>query len=439
MMRKKDTFTLITPIPGFIPRQLAIDILHSHSEVITLNPLVLEHKPIAAPNNAETDEYYSTWYEITERVTFIPGIGKMGASIIKFNGCFHDMPWGLQTHIYAPMNVDLRNTYRIAGNQPGFEAPEVPEIGLKALGAPADGLYLREDIEIKCNVTVIGFVKSQLKKAGGEMVQRIIKKAELLDAGVLQAMISDGKLKTVNPADRRNTIKSPLPSPMSLHYSPSISGTPPPNHPLNSPQIPYQIPRPQSVNHGQQHYSRPSTASSQHQSGYNPYPAPFGHGTPNAPVEMPASEPQHQPYQQQYQQHHQQQFSQQQQQQYAQQQQQAPNNRESTMSNTSQPSQFQVSPDPNTGKWSPPGSRPVSTVSSVGGMQSPGLDSKFSSSLAPHQETHEEHRDGTLNKLDPRNQQNPHTPYNPADYAKVGPAQPQYGRGQLSQRYNYTQ
>ena len=60
MFRKKDTFTVITPIPGFIPRQLAIDILHSHSEVITLNPLVLEHKAIKAPNNAETDEYYST-------------------------------------------------------------------------------------------------------------------------------------------------------------------------------------------------------------------------------------------------------------------------------------------------------------------------------------------------------------------------------------------
>ncbi|EGS21727.1 uncharacterized protein CTHT_0035940 [Thermochaetoides thermophila DSM 1495] len=219
MLRKKENFTIITPIPGFIPRQLAIDILHSHSEVITLNPLVIDHKPIPAPSNAETDEYYSTWYEITERIQFVPGLGKIGSSTIKFNGCFHDMPWGLQTHIYAPMHVDLRNTYRICGNQPGVEPPEVPEIGLRALGAPADGLYLREDIEIRCNVTVMSFVKSQLKKAGGEMVKRIIKKAELLDAGVLQAMIEDGKLRTINPADRTHLPNSRWKCPGDFYYT----------------------------------------------------------------------------------------------------------------------------------------------------------------------------------------------------------------------------
>ncbi|EEY16581.1 conserved hypothetical protein [Verticillium alfalfae VaMs.102] len=68
MLRKKEVYTTITPIPGFIPRQLAIDILHSHSEVITLNPLVIDHKPIQAPRDAASDEYYSTWYEITERM-----------------------------------------------------------------------------------------------------------------------------------------------------------------------------------------------------------------------------------------------------------------------------------------------------------------------------------------------------------------------------------
>ncbi|KAK3323866.1 hypothetical protein B0T19DRAFT_215569 [Cercophora scortea] len=460
MLRRKDTFTVITPIPGFIPRQLAIDILHSHSEVITLNPLVLDHRPIAAPQNAETDEYYSTWYEITERITFMPGIGKMGASIIKFNGCFHDMPWGLQTHIYAPMNVDLRNKYRIAGNQPGIEPPEIPEIGAKASGIPADGLYLREDIEIKCNLTVLSFVKAQLKKAGGEMVQRIIKKAELLDAGVLQAMLQDGKLKTVNPADRRNTIRSNLPSPIGIYHSGTASapGTPPP---LHSPQLPYQIPRPQSVT---QSY-RPGTAGSHAgshpgspgPSGHSAVPAAFGYGTPGGPMELPASEPahnnhfavempgdfyhapaQHQPPQPS-------QPSPKATPSY-------PVNRDSTVSAMSQ-----GSPDPSqNGQWT---TRPISLASNASGFQSPGLDKNFSSGLAPHKETTEEHREEALKQLDPRaqHQQPPsHSPYNPADYAKVGVAykqakaqtkphsppatQTQYGQGQLAQRYtNYTQ
>lgn len=217
MLRRKDVFTTITPIPGFIPRQLAIDILHSHSEVITLNPLVLEHKPIPAPRYAAADEYYSTWYEINERIQYIPGVGKMGSGKISFDGCFHDTSYGLQTHIYAPMGVDVRNTYRIGGNQPGVEAPEPREIGMDELGVPADGLYLREDIEIKCNIAVVGFVKSQQKAASKEMVRRIIKKAELLDAGVLKAMIYEGKLKTINPNDL---------SGQAVHGGGSAPGTP---------------------------------------------------------------------------------------------------------------------------------------------------------------------------------------------------------------------
>ncbi|KAL8377265.1 hypothetical protein RB595_008106 [Gaeumannomyces hyphopodioides] len=261
MLKKKEVYTTITPIPGFIPRQLAIDILHSHSEVITLNPLVLSHKAIPAPRDAASDEFYSTWYEITERIQYVPGLGKLGSGRISFNGCFHDMPWGLQTHIYAPMGVDLRNKYRISGNQPGVEPPEHAEIGSAELGIPSDGLYLREDIEIKCNITVVGFVKAELKKASKEMVQRIIKKAELLDAGVLQGMIEGGKLKTFNPADRSNTVHSapyngpasPQPSPTTPHYS---------THTRNSPSMPYTVPRPGSIQQGGLP-PRPGTSGSQ--------------------------------------------------------------------------------------------------------------------------------------------------------------------------------
>jgi hypothetical protein len=262
MLRKKEVFTVITPIPSFIPRQLAIDILHSHSEVITLNPLVLDHKPIKAPRDAAADEYYSTWYEITERIQYLPGLGKMGSGKISFNGCFHNLPWGLQTHIYAPMNVDLRNKYRIAGNQPGYE-PTIPlEMGLRELGAPADGLYLHEDIEIRCNIAAMGFVKSELKKAGKQMVSRIIKKAELLDAGALQAMIEDGQLKTYNPADRSEaaaagaTLMSP-PTPQSLPAQPSPTGGSFAQPPM-SPRMPYQVPRVGSM-HGP---PRPGSAAS---------------------------------------------------------------------------------------------------------------------------------------------------------------------------------
>jgi hypothetical protein len=204
MFKKKEVYSNITPIPSYIPRQLALDILHSHAEIITLNPLVTDHKPTKPPRDASADEFYSTWYDITERIQYIPGTGKLGSGTISFKGCFHDMPWGLQTHIYAPMNIDMRNNWRIAGNQPG-EPPEPRELGL---ATPPEGLYLREDIEIRCNITLVSFVKSQMKAASKILVDRLIKKAQLLDSGVLLAMMENGRLKTINPADRTNTVAS---------------------------------------------------------------------------------------------------------------------------------------------------------------------------------------------------------------------------------------
>jgi hypothetical protein len=207
MMRRKEVYINITPIPPSVPRQLALDILHSHSEIITLNPLVLSHQPIRAPRDAIADEYYSTWYEITERVQYVPGLGKMGSGKISFKGCFHNVAWGLETHMYAPMGIDLRSKWRIAGNQ--HDEPPEPTDG-RADGVPQTGLYLREDIEIECNRTLISFVKNQLKAASKVLVDRLIKKAELLDAGVLQAMMEDGKLTTYNPADRSSRIMREL-------------------------------------------------------------------------------------------------------------------------------------------------------------------------------------------------------------------------------------
>ncbi|POS75004.1 hypothetical protein DHEL01_v206600 [Diaporthe helianthi] len=441
MLRKKEAYTIVTPIPGFIPRQLAIDILHSHSEVITLNPLVLDHKPIKAPQKAASDEYYSTWYEISQRIQYVPGLGKMGSGKITFNGCFHDMPWGLQTHIYAPMNVDLRNKYRISGNQPGVESPEQPEIGLASLGAPSDGLYLRDDVEIKCNVAVMSFVKSQMKAASKEMVSRIIKKAELLDAGVLHAMIEDGKLKTINPNDRTVTVPdsrlSPRPSPTSMHHQPGSMSPPP---------TPYQIPRPASYQYQKSgapmqtpHWSAPYG---------NPPPAHLhpahahayaelhgqqqfgGPGQQNHPgannnflVEMPGdfSYPQSSPRLQ------------------------PPQPSPTYNSDNASIHSSRTSPQPtNDWRWSQSQaasqsntSRPTSVSSDVsGGFQSPGLEHQgFASELSTHKETSEEHNAGTdaIKRRDSK-AQTAYAPYNPADYAKGGrgnhpnhPTQQSYG------------
>ncbi|KAJ5745717.1 hypothetical protein N7520_010899 [Penicillium odoratum] len=102
------------------------------------------------------------------------------------------------------MGIDLLSKFRIAGTHPNeeYEAHEQADLEQRVPGAPEKGLYLLEEVEIKCNITLMSFVKGQLKAASKVLVDRLMKKAELLDQGVLQASFEDGKLRTFNPADR---------------------------------------------------------------------------------------------------------------------------------------------------------------------------------------------------------------------------------------------
>ncbi|KAJ4378094.1 hypothetical protein N0V83_000926 [Neocucurbitaria cava] len=384
MMRKKTQYTNITPIPSFIPRQLAIDFLHSHGEIIELNPLVTGHEAIKAPRDAPADEFYSTWYEISQRIQYIPGIGKMGSGAIKFRGVFHDLPFGLQTHTYAPANVDLRNKWQICGNQPG-EPPEPKELGS---GAPPEGLYIREDVEIKCNVTMVSFVKKEMKAAAKIMLERLVKKAELLDSGALQGLMENGKLKTVNPADRSNTEhKSPQPSPTQYYNMPQSPG--------RSPTFPrysqYGPPPP-----GQQQQHIPP----QHLLGSNnvvmELPGDYYHPQSSPGLLHPNDNPNNSNA--------------------------ASSNRFSSATDSTNP----YSPNAQDARWSTvshssaTSSRPSSYAPSEG-MRSPGLEQKaFASELPTMEETREEH--------DERRKRESHGSgaggqqkyaYNPQDYARV--------------------
>ncbi|KKF94249.1 ABC1 family protein [Ceratocystis platani] len=175
------------------------------------------------------------------------------------------------THIYAPMGIDLRNTYRIAGNEPG-ERPEPAELGLLSLGAPRDGLYLREDIVIRCNITLMSFVRGQMKAASKQVVQRFIKKAELLDTGALQAMFENGRLRTLNPKDLSDVAaQANIARGQTTSYSRPES---------MAPRSASMSPRPESMS------PRPEIMLLR-QASMSPHPAPMSLGPTNAIMQMP--------------------------------------------------------------------------------------------------------------------------------------------------------
>jgi hypothetical protein len=152
--------------------------------MIDLNPLVIHRAPCKAPRFASSDEYFSTWYTLKDKVQYIPGSNKM-AGDVSYHACFHDLPDGLQTHVYAPLGLDIRNKWTIGESKAG----EAVELGLDI---PKQGLWLREDVDIRCNILITPFVKKTLKKAHATLVNRLVDLSQLTEnIKAEQASISD--------------------------------------------------------------------------------------------------------------------------------------------------------------------------------------------------------------------------------------------------------
>ncbi|EPQ65498.1 Bgt-4381 [Blumeria graminis f. sp. tritici] len=192
MMLKKTSFTTITPLPSRVTRQIVLETLHSHTEMINLNPLVEEHRLIKPPPNATAEEYHCLWYALTDRVQYLPG-GLMSGKV-SYNVCFHDLVNGLQAHSYAPMGLNVKNKWTLCGSLPGEPIAPV-EIGV---GAPLSGLYIREDVIMQCNFMTTSFVKRAIKKAHGVLINRLVAKAQFSDSSL--ARINTG-LPVTSPSD----------------------------------------------------------------------------------------------------------------------------------------------------------------------------------------------------------------------------------------------
>ncbi|KAI9734417.1 MAG: hypothetical protein M1818_006805 [Claussenomyces sp. TS43310] len=242
-MSKRSVFTSITPLPSSITRATVIDTLHSHTEMIDLNPLIEERHIIKPPSYATAEEYHCIWYEMTDRISFIPGLVR---SNVTYTGCFHDLADGLQTHCYAAAGVDIKAKWSLGGSLAGEPAPPV-EIGQ---GIPMSGLYLREDVDMKCNVFMLSFVKKTLKNAHKTLVSRLLVKAQLLEATSQNDRIIEISLNSSRSSPHMSLGSLGFP----LHNGSTFSQTP---HKAQSPHPPGEMPYHQPQSLPGQRYSSP--------------------------------------------------------------------------------------------------------------------------------------------------------------------------------------
>lgn len=178
-MRSK--FTIITPLPEYITQEAVIKLLHSHADMIKLNPLVTNFQQCDPPANIPADEHDFTWYEITDKVAYLPW--NLLSGEVTFKASFCDLPTGLRTHIYAPMGLDMKESWSVESmgmsterTDAGTEAQTVapgpgPEPGL---AGSSGGLCLREDIDMQCNMLMTWFVKRTLKEAHNSLKDQLV-------------------------------------------------------------------------------------------------------------------------------------------------------------------------------------------------------------------------------------------------------------------------
>ena len=185
MMAKRTVFTTITALPPGITRESVREALYDHGGMIDLNPLVVEHHSIKPPATTAAEEYHCEWYQLTDKIQYLPN--GLYSGRVSYRACFHDMSNGLQTHVYAPLGLDIKGKWTFGGSLPG-EPKEVAELGL---GVPEEGLWLREDVDMTCNILMTGFVKKNLKNAHGVLIQRLVHKAHRLEAKALNKQLKE--------------------------------------------------------------------------------------------------------------------------------------------------------------------------------------------------------------------------------------------------------
>lgn len=171
--------------------------------MIDLNPLVIERHFINPPSNVEPDEKDCVWYSMTDKIDYLPG-GKVSGDV-SYTCAFHDLSNGIQTHCRAPLGVDIREKWTLNGSLPG-EPPEPTELGI---GAPASGLYIREDVDLRCNVLMTKFVKKNLKKSHAALVDKLVEKAREASAQRMRSATGSGRLSPPSIAQAMSQPWSP--------------------------------------------------------------------------------------------------------------------------------------------------------------------------------------------------------------------------------------
>lgn len=140
----------------------------------------------------------------------------------------------MQTRVYAPLGVNIKSRWSVGGNEPGEER-KPRELGLKV---PEDGLWLREDVDLKCGIGFSTFVRKKLRDSHEVLVGRMVEKAKLEEREEYNKRVRESQSTTTRDSLATSMSSDSRGPP---RYSDSAdaqswAGSPPVSPPLSPPQ-----------------------------------------------------------------------------------------------------------------------------------------------------------------------------------------------------------
>ena len=174
-MQSRSEFTSLTPLPR-ASEHTVLASLQDHRGMITQNPLVVHHAPCPPPPFAPPDEIDAIWFELTDRIDYLP-CGLL-PGLIHYHASFRDTPHGLQSHVYAPMGVQIRNDWRLrrrGDSQDDHGAGHEGDTSESESGQ----LCLQETTDLRCPFGTTLFIRRTMRQAHAELVARLATAASL--------------------------------------------------------------------------------------------------------------------------------------------------------------------------------------------------------------------------------------------------------------------
>lgn len=164
--------TVTTAIPSDIDARRVVDLLHNHSFVITLQPIVTRH-------SERSREVQIVCYDVWESIDLLPfGWWKQE---IHFTATFEDKPDGVICRIEAPLGFGSRAEYTVRKTRSGellSATPSTVEMGARdEAGALFPGMVLEEEIESNCFFLLKPFVEMTMVPVRKKLHSRIIEEA----------------------------------------------------------------------------------------------------------------------------------------------------------------------------------------------------------------------------------------------------------------------